>query len=206
MEGIFHGGILKWFTTVRSSNRCVSSNLSTSAKYYETVYLVFRKLRKFPSNILPLSTAVYKPKWYDGLSIRELSPYKIKEVECIDCDHSHHETCSFLKQYREYLETLDFDEVYHKLNAVSELTNMDVCLLVYEVTSNPCSERGPLVDWFKKHGVEITEFGAAAKSWGKILRTMGDLKRHADVAQWQSSWLQISRLWVRLPPSVSYIL
>lgn len=124
----------------------------------------FAKLRKLPSNILPLSTAVYKPKWYDGLSIRELSPYKIKEVECIDCDHAHHETCSFLKQYREYLETLDFDEVYHKLNTVSELTNMDLCLLVYEVTSNPCSERGPLVDWFKTHGVEITEFGAAAKS------------------------------------------
>lgn len=124
----------------------------------------FAKLRKLPSNILPLSTAVYKPKWYDGLSIRELSPYKIKEVECINCDHAHHETCSFLKQYREYLETLDFDEVYHKLNTVSELTNMDLCLLVYEVTSNPCSERGPLVDWFKTHGVEITEFGAAAKS------------------------------------------
>ena len=124
----------------------------------------FAKLRKLPSNILPLSTAVYKPKWYDGLSIRELSPYKIKEVECVNCDHAHHETCSFLKQYREYLETLDFDEVYHKLNTVSELTNMDVCLLVYEATSNPCSERGPLVDWFKTHGVEITEFGVAAKS------------------------------------------
>ena len=124
----------------------------------------FAKLRKLPSNILPLSTAVYKPKWYDGLSIRELSPYKIKDVECIDCDHAHHETCSFLKQYREYLETLDFDEIYHKLNAVSELSNMDVCLLVYEVTSNPCSERGPLVDWFRKHGVELVEFGAAEQS------------------------------------------
>ena len=165
----FHGGILKRFKrtvlkTVKPSNRCGSSNLSTSANIMKLYILYFAKLRKLPSNILPLSTAVYKPKWYDGLSIRELSPYKIKEVECINCDHAHHETCSFLKQYREYLETLDFDEVYHKLNTVSELTNMDVCLLVYEVTSNPCSERGPLVDWFKKHGVEITEFGVAAKS------------------------------------------
>ena len=165
----FHGGILKWFKrmvlkTVRSSNRRGSSNLSTSANIMKLYISYFAKLRKLPSNILPLSTAVYKPKWYNGLSIRELSPYKIKEVECINCDHAHHETCSFLKQYREYLETLDFDEVYHKLNAVSELTNMDLCLLVYEVTSNPCSERGPLVDWFKKHDVEITEFGAAAQS------------------------------------------
>ena len=163
----------EFFTEVYSSGlrplgRAISAGVRISLpppNVYMKLYIsYFAKLRKLPPNILPLSTAVYKPKWYDGLSIRELSPYKIKEVECINCDHAHYETCSFLKQYREYLETLDFDEVYHKLNTVSELTNMDVCLLVYEVTSNPCSERGPLVDWFKTHGVEITEFGVAAKS------------------------------------------
>jgi hypothetical protein len=123
-----------------------------------------------------VSTAVYDPKWYhdfktgdyvfkdkrgiiNGLRVGILSPYKIENVECKSCVNKDTTTCSFIKQYRDYIFSLDFNEVYSYLMNIShQCNNADICLMVYEKPDNPCSERATLVEWFANNGVILMEF------------------------------------------------
>ena len=34
----------------------------------------------------------------------------------------------------------------------------EIVLLVHEAPNNPCSERWPLFEWFKKHGIDAKEY------------------------------------------------
>lgn len=141
----------------------------------------FYKIRFFPDNLIPVSTACYDPFWYNnngevfydkrnvinGLRIECLNPSKIsKEHVCSkDCDKNY-KKCNFLKEYSKYLDSLNFNKVYRKLEKLSNFVkstrndnkDIDICLMVYETPSNPCSERQPLIEYFKKNGIEITEF------------------------------------------------
>lgn len=137
----------------------------------------FYNIRFFPTNLVPVSTAVYDPKWYhcfrsndtvfvdkrgvvNGLRANILSPYKIENCECWDCKSNKDPTkCSFIKQYRDYIFTLSFNDVYNFLKRISNKFNdADICLIVYEKPDNPCSERGVLVEWFANNNVELKEF------------------------------------------------
>ena len=124
-----------------------------------------------------MSTAVHDPKWYhdsksldyvfidkrgvvNGLRAPMLSPIKIHNSECKNC-RSNKDTsvCSFIRQYREYIFSLNFGEVYRFLCNISQKFNdADICLIVYEKPDNPCSERATLVEWFAKNGVTVKEF------------------------------------------------
>jgi len=140
----------------------------------------FYNIRFFPTNLVPVSTAVWDPKWYhdnkgndyrffdkrgiyNGVRLEELNPSKV-EAECIECkikpDIS---KCGFIRNYSEYLDSLDFDSVMNKLHGLRGIM-MDILgyeitpvIIVHEAPWNPCSERKPLIDWFTKHGVEIEE-------------------------------------------------
>ena len=76
------------------------------------------------------------------------------------------QSCNFLKDYKAHLDTLDFSYVMSELeriaNKVQEIEDFTeepiIVLIVYEVPSNPCSERQPLQDWFKNNGVDIKEY------------------------------------------------
>lgn len=71
--------------------------------------------------------------------------------------------CPFLIAYKEYLSKLDFQQLLTELKRVSEevrkVTNFkgeaSIVLLVYESESNPCSERKPLIELFKRHNTEL---------------------------------------------------
>lgn len=141
----------------------------------------FYKLRFFPTNLVPVSTAQWDPKWYhnfagndmvfkdkrgvvNGLRIPILNPSKVYHDDCTCTEGSYKydgtgDFCGFMKNYYEYLKTLDFDAVLENLKEVERFVpDADVCLMVHEPTSKPCGERAPLVQWFKEHGVELVEW------------------------------------------------
>ena len=131
--------------------------------------------------MIPISTAVWDPKWYhnfqghdiifkdknnvlNGIRYPDLSPTNI--APCCPCENKDPTTCQFIKDYAEYLDTLDFDKVYSDLtfigNKGKEILKFDeepeICLMVYEKPDNPCSERKSLMEYFNKHGIPITEW------------------------------------------------
>lgn len=151
----------------------------------------FYNIRFFPKNLIPVSTAIWDPKWYheskgnnhifqdkngvlNGLRLEQLSPEATGDESCMECSKNHPDVrnngqpgkCSFIKSYREYLESLNFQEIYEILEYISKKSkealnldeNPDICLIVYEKPDNPCSERGGLVEWFKENGVELKEW------------------------------------------------
>lgn len=137
----------------------------------------FYNIRFFPKNLIPVSTAVWDPKWYhmdkgndyiyidkrgviNGVRCRGLSPYKIHSECSNDCPLKEGKSCSFIEQYKQYLHSLDFTQVIYLIeHEVSKLRkDCDVCLIVYEKPDNPCSERGPLIEWFNENCVELIEW------------------------------------------------
>lgn len=117
---------------------------------------------------------MWQPKWYKpeldkrgvvlGLSIPDLSPAKLESQECIGCDKSFQGDCSFTRNYRKYLDTLDINKIMstfdYILSIVDKNTGIkhDICLIVYETPWNKCSERKSLVEWFNSHGYELPEW------------------------------------------------
>ena len=47
-------------------------------------------------------------------------------------------------------------ERYKEIHKIEE--EIIMTLIVYETPNNPCSERGPLIDYFKSKGIEVKEF------------------------------------------------
>lgn len=138
----------------------------------------FYNIRFFPKNLIPVSTAVWDPKWYhmngsndtiyidkrgviNGVRCKGLSPYKV-DSHCKDCEErgNGEDSCQFLIDYKAYLDSLDFQMVKGIIeHEVSKLRkDCDICLIVHEAVDNPCSERRPLIQWFKEHGVELEEW------------------------------------------------
>jgi hypothetical protein len=96
----------------------------------------------------------------NGVRCKGLSPYKV-DSPCKDCeDKGTNKECKFLKDYKAYLDSLNFDMVKNLLeHETSKLRkDCDICLIVHEAVDNPCSERGPLIQWFREHGVELEEW------------------------------------------------
>lgn len=135
----------------------------------------FAQIRNFPSNLVGLSTAVFNPKWlHPGksqngilwLDIPPLKPGHSCNGLCSGhCNPKHPHDCEFLKQYRIQLDNINFNEFLIKLNKLKEkiennehLNDIDFALLVYEVPTNPCSERVVIQDWFKANNLEIQEW------------------------------------------------
>ena len=153
------------------------------SKFYITY---FYNIRYFPGTLVPVSTLVWDPPWYhdnkgpnhifidkrwviNGVRALGLSPTE----EHIHMSHNSeemckgHETCAynpesckFLSNYWDYLQTLDFNETIkiiedgvHKLRS-----GADICLIVNEKPDNPCSERVMLKKWFMQNGVELKEW------------------------------------------------
>ena len=141
----------------------------------------FYNIRFFKPHTIPISTAVWDPKWFhnfqgheiifkdknnvlNGIRYPDLSPVNIPQ-SC-PCENKDPTTCQFIKDYAEYLDTLNFDKVYSDLkfigNKGKEILKFDeepeICLMVYEKPDNPCSERKSLIEYFNKHGIPITEW------------------------------------------------
>ena len=138
----------------------------------------FYQIRNFKPNQLPVSTALWDPKWYhenkdqnhifvdkngvlNGLRIPELSP--IQASGCGECTDKNPEVCQFMKQYKEQLENTDFYEIIYKLTDYAKkylrwAIEGDIILIVHEAPTNPCSERAALQEYFDRFGYDLPEF------------------------------------------------
>ena len=149
-------------------------------KYYITY---FYNIRFFKPYDIPFSTAIWDQPWfhekkgnnhyfkdkngvYNGLRISCLAP-EPDNHECTNCWSDHDPTkCTFIQNYKKQLDELDFDQVKWYLETTANNIKAkegfeeepNIILLVYEKPDNPCSERWPLKEYFKAHGIELEEW------------------------------------------------
>ena len=135
----------------------------------------FAQLRKFPTNLVGLSTAHWNPKWRPmgkdkrGVICVDCPPFK-PGYECDGlcdgkCNPKHPEDCAFLKTYETQLDKLSLINIQNSLSKLAnqighdeKLNDIDFAFLVYETPENPCSERVVIQKWFKKHGIKCEEW------------------------------------------------
>lgn len=135
---------------------------------------------------IPLSTAVWDPKWfynfhrqgyvwkdkngvYNGLRAPVFAPGPLCEGLCRGketCETGSPQTCLFLRTYRYQLDQLDFSDVVKRCerlgNYIQSLENFTeesvIILLVHEAPQNPCSERRVIQEWFAANGKKVVEW------------------------------------------------
>lgn len=132
-------------------------------------------------NTVALSTAKSDPQWFhhgwdrsvvyedkngvlNGLRADPFVPQTFENAEgyCGYCDKDPVH-CKFIKAYRQQLSNLDFDDMMRRFKSIAERVvkngeEPEIVLLVHEAPNNPCSERWPLFEWFKKHGIDVEEY------------------------------------------------
>jgi len=135
----------------------------------------FAQLRKFPTNLVGLSTAAWNPRWRPmgkdrrGVICVDCPPFKPgKQCEGLcrgECNPKHPEDCAFLKTYKAQLDNLNIINIQNSLGKLAthimkdeNINDLDFALLVYETPQNPCSERWPIQQWFKEHNIHIEEW------------------------------------------------
>lgn len=145
----------------------------------------FYNIRFLKPNQIPVSTAVWDPKWYHDFKDKD---YIFKDKNGVyngiryipfvpndscnglcrgpeTCDKTP-DVCPFLQNYYKQIYSLDIDEVMNDFSEIRYWLGLDVAddyeivLLVYEKPDNPCSERHTLIQWFKDNGIDIEEFKA----------------------------------------------
>lgn len=135
----------------------------------------FSNIRYMNAHQLPLSTAVFPPKFFKqthinkndvvlGITCTELVPKQ--QCEC-PCNSKDYNSCDFLKTYYHQLSHIDFTKFIDNVELfVSKLENItfvdidEIVLLVYERPDNLCSERTVLKKWFKDNGIILNEMEA----------------------------------------------
>lgn len=135
----------------------------------------FAQLRKFPPNLVGLSTAHWNPKWRPmgkdkrGVICLDCPPFK-PGIECDGlcngkCEPKHPEDCAFLKAYKAQLDKLNLIRIQDNLGRLAieiaqneGFKDIDFAFLVYETPTNPCSERVAIQQYFKEHGINIEEW------------------------------------------------
>ena len=141
----------------------------------------FYQIGNFKKSMIPMSTALSDPTWYHDnqgenhifkdkrgiLNGLRLKPIIVHDWNCgCPCEEKKPGSCEFLSHYRALLDNIDFDKMYKGIesfaNRYKEENNIEeeiiMTLIVYETPSNPCSERGALIDYFKSKGIEVEEF------------------------------------------------
>ena len=135
----------------------------------------FAQLRKFPTNLVGLSTAHWNPKWRPmgkdkrGVICVDCPPMKPgRECEGLcngNCNPKHPEDCAFLKTYKSQLDKINLTQFQNSLGKLAtqiasdeKLDDVNFAFLVYETPVNPCSERWPIQQWGKEHGLDIQEW------------------------------------------------
>ena len=144
----------------------------------------FYQIRFFSPNMIPVSTAMWDPKWYhenkdqshvfrdkrgilNGMRCLQLVPDPLCSSECRgDCINPDPLSCDFLKHYRDQLNQIDFQEFLKNLKSIADSTSqilnlhtdMIVCLIVHEAPANQCSERRVIQEWFRDNNFPISEW------------------------------------------------
>lgn len=145
----------------------------------------FAQLRNFKPNMVPISTALYDPKWFhdykgvnnkfldkngvlNGVRCKDLAPGRTCSTLCCgasNCNNSP-KSCEFLKKYKEQLDSIDKERFRAYCNAVAaqcarllNISTNDITLvfMVYEKYDNPCSERNALLQFLGSCGYDAKE-------------------------------------------------
>lgn len=143
----------------------------------------FYQVRFFKRNMIPLSTAMWDPKWfhlndsqdvtfkdangvYNGLRATPFVPGPLCHDDCRGqpCNQTPN-TCNFLRNYRKQLDALDFQEIIKRFKRLAnDIQRYErfkeepiMVLLFHEAYDNPCSERWIVLDWFKDNSYPISE-------------------------------------------------
>ena len=156
-------------------------------KIYTSYFYMVRFLKP---NQIPISTAIWDPKWFhdfkgqdnvwkdkngvwNGIRLEVLNPESCcttQPPECVACIKENREkdpkSCSFIKEYREGLSKINFEDLMETLIKTAEFIQQlegfkdepEIILLVHEAPYNPCSERVPLQELFKNNGIDVVEW------------------------------------------------
>ena len=145
----------------------------------------FYKIRFFKPNMIPISTALWDPKWYhqnhgsdhwfidkngviNGLRAPVFAPGEVASAvsSCGSCDHTNYDNCAFLKAYAHQLSLLDINEIMERTETLCEIVRPTVgyegepiaVFIVHEAPDNPCSERVAIQEYFRSHGIKCEEW------------------------------------------------
>lgn len=145
----------------------------------------YYNIRFLPQNCIPVSTSMGDPCYYHpipkdktsqgfdkrhiwlGIRYEKFNPSLVycSDGGCMRCNHTRSESCDFLKNYKAYLDSLDYNAVMQDLerlkawaSASLKIENPIIVLMVHEADNNPCSEREPLIQWFKDHNYILERF------------------------------------------------
>lgn len=138
----------------------------------------FYQIRFFTPNMVPFSTAMWDPKWfqkgkdrrgvYTGIRIEPLVPGEECSGLCSGASSCRQQpgNCQFLSNYRAQLHALNCGAVIDYLEKVTSAVRTAegfaeepiAVIMVYEAPSNACSERGSLLEWFRENGYQIEEW------------------------------------------------
>ena len=142
----------------------------------------FYQIRNFKINMIPMSTAMYDPKWYhdfkdptytfidkrgilNGLRLLPIIVQNTDGENHCPCEHKDTNKCPYVHSYEQALEKIDLPKM---IKGMSQFCN-DYCqqnnikeepiavLIVYEAPNNPCSERWSLIKYFNQHGIDCKE-------------------------------------------------
>ena len=140
----------------------------------------FYQIRNFKQNMIPVSTCLSDPIWYQppdgeeyyfdkrgivcGLRYEPLIVQYMGTCGC-PCEEKHKlkGQCTTMKEYRQLLETVDFEAMIKGFNFCANKFHRPfdeepiIVLIVYEAPNNPCSERKMLQEYFNEHGIECKE-------------------------------------------------
>ena len=135
----------------------------------------FAQIRKFPTNLVGLSTAVWNPRWRPmgkdtrGVICVDCPPFK-PGASCSGlcngkCDPKHPDDCAFLKEYKAQLDKINIVNLQNSLGTLATriakdegLKDIDFAFLVYETPWNPCSERAAIQQYFKENKIKCIEW------------------------------------------------
>ena len=117
-------------------------------------------IRFFKPNQIPLSTAVWPPRWFT----QNGSQYYDKRRVLTGLTDPN--TCKFLQQYYKQLCELDFNSIMKRFDKLAKVysernflnDDVEFVLIFHETPKNPCSERWAVQKWFKENGYELEEY------------------------------------------------
>lgn len=141
----------------------------------------FYQIRNFKKNMIPVSTAMWDPKWFHDFNnyntifkdkrgiingIRLLPVIVQDKCHCYcPCDDKNPDKCTFLKKYRNELDKINFNQMIKDMEQLAiqwqKVENIQeepiIVLIVYETPNNLCSERKVLIEYFNDNGIECKE-------------------------------------------------
>ena len=155
----------------------------------------FYQIRFFKPHQIPISTALWDPKWFhefkgqdhiwkdkngvwNGIRLEILNPGSCcitQPPECVACIEEKRkrtpESCKFIKEYREGLSRISFQNLMEILTRTAEYVQHlegftdepEIMLIVHEAPNNQCSERTPIQELFRDHGYNVIEWERSDK-------------------------------------------